>query len=282
MKHHRHAAYSMCTPESWRLLDMAVYSAFKYGCAASTSRLASSLAALIIQKIDVDKEYMITSAAYKNIPTASTNLLDYVLRQLKADYRFSRFTIKRNQVYATDFASLSPAERFHLIKQVDLEVSATDIERKKVIVIDDAYVSGAHEQNMLRAFDERPDEVHFFYLADLSGLNRLTTEEKLNHVAVKSLPDLQKIMETGNILLNARILKFLLGYPDLSELLRFMITLDFNLLNRIYLGSVLDGYDQLPDYRVNFSLIKRIISNYSFQEKPDHSTGDLPAGMKWR
>lgn len=254
MGHQRHAVYSLKDPRSWEGLDTQKYSAFKYGCMTSTHYFASLMSSFIANNISFDKQWMITSAACKHVPTASNNLMAIILSHLNqiSPTSFSEFTIRRNQVYSSDFASMNHEERFQLIQKVDLQVNDQDIYNKNLIIIDDAYVSGAHERNILRFMKARPNEVCFFYLADLSGLNKLTTEEKLNHAAVSTLNDLLTIIDKGNFLLNARILKFILGYPMPDEYKDFISRLDSGLLQQVYSGAIMDGYDLLPAYTSNF------------------------------
>jgi len=250
------------------------YSAFKYGSYRATRLAAEKMDHLLAVNFpDAEPDnWRITSAAFKHVPTAST-LLTHQLNLCRRDQmRFNPIHLKREFVYPEDYAKLSPNDRDFKQNEVFISLNPVDINGKKLIVVDDAYVTGAHERNITKYVRDLVSELYFVYLVDLSQWPSADIESKINYSAINSILDVLMFIKEGNYSLNARTIKYLLSYPDQAAFEYFLSEISNQLLIEIYEYAILDGYAFMQDFSKNMGSIRKLInekkllkSNSSFE-----------------
>lgn len=256
--------YSCCAPVlgvGSSTFDAAVYSAFKYGSHQALLYQASLINNLIESKLPEinPKDWALSSAAYKKVPTAST-LLTWQLDIYKNHVDPIPFVhLERDYVYPEDYARLTKTERAQKLGRVALHFHLDDILGKRLIVVDDAYVTGAHEENIIKQVGPFVNEIVFIYLIDLSHCPLPDEEAKINMNAVKSLANLLQFIEEGNYQLNARTVKYLLAQKDLTEFTSFIYSMNPDFVYKLYKAAVADGYAKMKPFAENMRVVSQAV-----------------------
>ncbi len=247
MKIHRHFLYTL-REELCHSLDPMSYSKFKYGCIASTRLFAFQMVKLVSRECCSADHFLLTSSAFLSVPNAAAIMTDEMLRVLPEEH-FSPTTLKRDHIFPYDYAGLEQTQRKTSMEQVSLSFDADLIRDRALIVIDDCFVTGAHERNIINHLKGVPSQVHFFYLLDMSQYGSATIEDEINSAYVKELLDLLPIMSNENYQMNARTLKYILNssFDDFSTFLscippRYYATIREKAISEGYL--MMSGYYQ--------------------------------------
>ena len=238
------------------------YGAFKYGSYKATCLAAEKMDQLLaVHFPNIEPEnWRIASAAFKHVPTASTLLTRQLNLCTRNQQRFNPVHLKREFVYAEDYAKLSPNDRISKQNEVFISVDTSDIYGKKLIVVDDAYVTGAHERNITRYVENLVSELYFVYLVDLSQWPSADMESKINYSAMHSILDLLRFIKEGNYRLNARTIKYILSYPDQDTFEFFLSEIAPQFLLEIYESAILDGYAVMREFNTNMTSIRNLIT----------------------
>ncbi len=237
------------------LFDGYAYSRFKYGSRSMSAQYSAAIAELVRQKFPqlLVRDFWFTSSAYKYVPTASDSLTQ-AMHTLK---RGKKVKVARTKLFPADYGNLSQAEREAIMGKVDMffELACPTPKPEDLLVIDDIRITGAHEQRLIDfAKAEGFKRVYFVYVAHLSPKCEPTTEHWLNHMAVRNLTDLWDLWKTEGYILNARICKFLLSYPNTEALARFACALPARLRQQIAEGMQKDGYADMEMYLDNWAI----------------------------
>lgn len=237
-----------------------IYSRFKHGCRNSSIYLGQLLAEFIKNSIELPKEITVTSSAYSQVPTASELLLGSTLRHQNWGTMVNTTHLSRRGIIPLDYAKLNPVQRKYAMKRVKINFDPSAIMEKTVLVIDDAYVTGTHENLIYEHLAPYARELVFVYLVDASKTDFRGVESHLNNFVVKSLTDLQPIIAQPDFRLNSRVLKMIFGAPT-GEFRRLMdwTSLDFQI--SVYRAAKANRYYDLdPKFRRRLSYIQRLIS----------------------
>ncbi len=269
MKYHRLSLHLITSSEKGYFnqhgaaFDSQFYSRFKYGCHASAAFYADELSRRVSGEYMKwkDDEVFITGSAYKVAPTASGAIADLLYLYLRPAFANIRTVkINRESIFPNDYGSLSFAERSKLMEQNRLWVDADLLRGKKLIVVDDLRVTGAHERKILELLDGVVAEILFVYVGQIIGGEHLpTAEAHINHAAIRSLQDLKQIVNRGRFHVNARICKYVLSYPHKDEVDEFLRSLPGDILESLYFCINGDGYNLMPEYEANFKLLNGLI-----------------------
>lgn len=250
------------------------YSQFKYGCGDIARRFGEELADKFAQT-DLFKNYqgtgndiIITASPYKYIaPAASaikkyfTNRLNsYLAKRGKQSANIVKMT--RSVLFEGDYGKLTEEGRTSLLKQDKLSIDRDFVEGKLVLVLDDIKITGAHEEKIVKMFleqDVKPAKIVYLYYAELQNANQVGAdyENYLNHFLVKSLDDLLPIVKGKNFILNARVCKYLLSTPNLTDLEHFLNYAGEDFVYDLVAAIIGDGYHEMPSYQENFHRIER-------------------------
>ena len=249
--------------QAGNLFDAYAYSRFKYGSAYMARQYALQLYRLLRQhhaELWQIPTLWLTSSAYKFVPTASDSLAHYLwehwLKKTAAS-PIEKVKISRSLLFPADYGNLSQEERKQIMSKVDLHFDDAlhTSQPKDLLIIDDIRITGAHEHRLLE-FAERQgfERIYFAYIAHLSPKAEPTTEHWLNHTAIRDLEDLWDLWQLEGCLLNARICKFLLSYPDAKALEKFAKALPATLAAKIAEGMWQDGYADMEMYAENWKI----------------------------
>lgn len=220
-------------------IDEIHYSRFKHGCVSSTQFFAKKMGKLLDKQMVIDNDTVFTSSAYLTVPNAASSLLELIL--VNDSNQVSSTKLTRNEVFDYDYACLEQSEREQSMRGISLDFDVQDVKNKKVIVIDDAYVTGAHEQIITQHLGKLPVSLSFYYLLDLSDHTSPTVENQVNSCAIHYLEDLLPLMNDPAYRINSRTLKFILS-KSLKDFISFLNCVPSNIYLEIYVKAVSEGY----------------------------------------
>lgn len=248
-----------CIDQHGDIFDAATYSRFKHGCSESTRHYAESLASAIAQNYPHwgSHDVVIAGSAYKVAPTASQAIAELVFEYLQPFFpSLTKVKIHRESVFPSDYGLLSLEERQHLMNCNQISVDVPAIQNKKLIVIDDLRVTGAHETRIRELISEIDGEAVFAYVARLSGDFAPTLEAEVNYASITSVWDLLPIAKSHGFRPNVRVCKFLLSYKDSQEYRTFLSCVPAAVLSILHNFVCGDGYHAMIPYARNYQLLK--------------------------
>jgi len=246
--------------------DSRRYSKFKYGCHSSAEIYALRMAHMIRQEFShwTNEEVILTGSAFKVAPTASEAIANLVYAYLRPFFPFlQRIKIRRESIFPNDYGSLSVTERESLMARNVLWVDEDSLRGKKLIVVDDLRVTGAHEKKIVQLVEKSVVEVLFCYVGRFVGAYQASCEADINHSAISSITDLEEIILRGHFHVNARVCKYILSYGNLSELIHFRSNIPEAVLSALDLCIRGDGYHLMPEYRENYEVLKGALVEHS-------------------
>ncbi|KAL3817262.1 hypothetical protein ACHAXA_007116 [Cyclostephanos tholiformis] len=247
-----------------------LYSKFKYGSMAARRHFAMDIhrALKCIFHDDLERDsasIVMTSSAYKFMPTASTALLADVLSLVNHDRRrrnipmVEDIKIHRRSVLNTDYALMNKESRIDAMDSTQLDIDTSNLRGKHLVVLDDCIITGAHLNNISRHL-RNSGVARITYLVIVSvnsnGHDQSTTsaEDYLNHNYVNSL---DRWLEVTNAPdggpLSARSLKyFLTSGESRDEKLGVLARLRREALLEMHHGAIADEIassfkDQMED-----------------------------------
>lgn len=245
--------------------DSRKYSMFKYGCHASAESYALRMAQMIRQEFShwKSEEVMVTGSAFKVAPTASEAIANLVFKYLKPFFPFlQKIKIRRDSIFPNDYGSLSIDERESLMARNVLWVDEDTLRGKKLIVVDDLRVTGAHEKKIMQVIEKSAFEVLFCYVGRLVGSYQPSCEAHINHSAVGSIMDLENIILRGHFHVNARVCKYILSYNNVAELTDFLSSVPEEVLSTLEWCIQGDGYHLMPEYSKNYEVLKNALAEH--------------------
>lgn len=252
--------------------DVISYSHFKYGDGAVSDIYGKSLAEAFIathkEMIDSGVEIAVTSASYRYVPKGATSIAFYFAQHLNT-YLSSigkpaakLVKINNDDSFVGDYASFSGEKREELMKKSALGLEGS-VAGKKLVIIDDIRITGAGERRLVNFFsDKGPSEIFLLYVAIADPAYAATNpqiESIINHSWMDSLEKLGTVMTSSRYLINARVCKYILSYPDHKKLEQFLRSLDVAIVEQLYENIVNDNYPTIPAYVETIDLIRRVL-----------------------
>lgn len=252
------------------IFDAQLYSRFKYGSGKIAAQYARELTTLLEPFFKPTQDWLVTSSAYRFVPTASASIVNFLLRYMRqyTDNKLvssvNEIKIHRDILFASDYGNLKQTEREELMRQTPLFIDNQACRGKYLLVVDDLRVTGAHEKRLRELlYTTGAKAVYFVYVAEWKEQVEATIEHKLNHEWVKSVENLKYIIDNEEFKINARVCKFLLSYPSLPDLENFYRSLPASLLLEINNAIRGDGYDLMLAYREHYEVLLSAIKRLS-------------------
>jgi hypothetical protein len=254
----RYACFNLSIVDQLKSFELDTYSLFKYGSGEATLFFVEHLKKLVTDNIPTitDGTWCIASAAYKKIPTASYFLTQSLNRIENIGCQLEQIHIIRDIVYPEDYAVLNEESRHTIISQIRLQFPKERLKGKNLLVIDDALVTGAHEKILFEQLSPYVNSICFAYIVDVKELKSATLESTMNNTAIQSIFDLEDIIDQGNYALNARTVKYLLGYPNATHFNYFLMRRSKEFVNELYAAACHDGYAYMVDFNRNMLLLR--------------------------
>jgi hypothetical protein len=243
------------------------YSRFKFGDEAVSREFGHALANGFIKELlskqPVAQQIVVVSSPYSFIPTATfamKNWFVYGLNRWLAhhDYPVVQETkVHRTITYKEDYGELNAEQRMNLIGNDSFHIDKDFLTGKTLIFLDDIKITGSHERMIMKMVNAYglSNNIFMLYFAELVNKNiHPNIENFLNYHQVKTIFDLEPIIQSGSFCINTRIVKYILNYnSDCFSIFIQNQTMDFvNLLYDMALGN---GYHTIDAYAPNLNFI---------------------------
>ena len=247
------------------------YSMFKYGDIKIAKKYGEELAICFLNEnketLLESKQIVIISSPYCFIPTATFSLTKYFIYEInkwlitKNKNVVQESKIHRTITYKEDYGGLSAEQRIKLIGNDSFHIDKTFMENKLLIFIDDIKITGSHElviKNMLNKFEIR-NNLYFVYFAELMNKNiHPRVENVLNNSYIKSISDINKIIDSRNFKFNTRVIKYMLSYEE-KAFKEFISKQKKSFCFELYNLAVGNSYHTIKEYSENLNLLSKVI-----------------------
>lgn len=244
------------------------YSALKFGSDAIAKKYGYELAEGFFNRhIDVlmSNSCVVIPSPYSHVENAATimtkhfvNRINQLLVEVNGEH-VEYSTIHRKVTYISDYGFLSKEKRKGLISNDTFYFNRQFIEGKTLIFIDDVRITGTHEEKLIEIMAEEKilNSTFFLYYGEYQGVSP-SIEAELNFSCIQSMNDYITLVTNNECHVIVRTIKYLLG-SNKSALERALSQLPYSFIEKIYYGSLGEGYYKIPAYQENFNLIKNKI-----------------------
>ena len=254
--------------------DPANYSRFKFGDTSVARHFGTALADSFIKDVlspaGISRQIVVLSSPYSFIPTATFAMKNYFVFQLNRWLAAHGLPVAQDaKVYRTitykdDYGELDAAQRMALIGNDSFHIDNAFLEGKALIFLDDIKITGSHEKMILKMVQEYglTNDIFMLYFAELANPEiHPNIENYLNYYEVKSIFDLDSIIDSGNFSMNTRFVKYILNY-DHEGCKVFLQNKSDVFLSELYDQALGNNYHTMDNYSVNLNYIKqRIFTN---------------------
>ncbi len=259
-----YALHQIKNPENTGF-SAADYSRFKYGDSTVARSFGIDLANGFIEQIlsqtPIKQQITVISSPYSFIPTATFTMKTYFVTQLNRWLVQQGFDaaeeakVHRTVTYKDDYGSLNAEERMRLIGKDSFHIDAAFVENKTLIFLDDIKITGSHERMILKMMDkfELNNDVFMLYFAELINENvHPRFENYLNNYTVRTLNDVENIINSGNFVANTRVVKFILQ-SNPNDFDAFINRQSASFLENLYDLAISNGYQKMEVYQQNLA-----------------------------
>jgi len=244
------------------------YSKFKFGDDVIAEKfgidLAKSFIASYLGLYPINKQIVVISSPYSFIPTATFAMKNYFVFELNKwllNHNLlvvQETKINRTITYKEDYGELNAIERLNLIQNDTFQIDAEFIKDKVLIFLDDIRITGSHEKMITRMIEKYKLENDFFllYFAELTNQSiHPKIENLLNYSFVKTIFDLNKIINGKRFFINTRIVKFILNYESI-DFRNFIDDQNFDFIKLLFNMAAGNNYHKINSYSENFNTLK--------------------------
>jgi hypothetical protein len=251
--------------------DAGDYSRFKYGDNAVAAAFGADLAKGFIEDVLENdrpvKQIVVVSSPYAFIPTATFAMKNYFVFGLNSWLAenglpvVQETKVHRTITYKDDYGALDAEQRMTLIGNDSFHIDAVFLKDKLLIFLDDIKITGSHERMISKMIKQYSldNEVYMLYFAELANADiHPNIENYLNYHDVKSIFDLDKIINSGSFAVNTRIVKYLLCYEHESFCI-FLQNQTFKFMNELYNMALGNSYHTMDTYLQNLDYLKQLL-----------------------
>lgn len=248
--------------------DITDYSKFKYGDDSIAQQFGTSLAKGFIEThledLNITKQLVVISSPYCFIPTATFAMKNYfvfILNRWLATNNYpslQEVKVHRTITYKEDYGALNAEERLKLIGNDSFHIDSSFLKDKVLLFLDDIRITGSHERMMTKMLEEYHlnNDCYLLYFAELVNKDiHPNIENFLNYFAVKSIFDLEGIINSDCFAINTRIVKFILNSePNVFQV--FIENQSLQFINLLYDMAIGNGYHTIDAYMTNLAFIR--------------------------
>lgn len=248
------------------------YSCFKFGDDTIAQQYGISLANGFIDNFlltqPINQQIVVISSPYSFIPTATFAMKNHFVFKLNRWLSQNNFAVvqetkvHRTVTYKEDYGELCAQQRINLISNDSFHIDKDFLKNKTLLFLDDIKITGSHERMILNMVNDYQlhNQIYMLYFAELvNDTIHPKIENYLNYFQVKSIFDLDDIINSGNFCINTRIVKYILNTPTES----FMVFLNNQtqvFINQLYDMALGNSYHTIDSYAQNLNHIKNYIN----------------------
>ncbi len=286
MQVNRLSAYSTDDDATKVPLDFRAYSKFKYGHRPTALAFADQLAKVFLESFGLEylkqhtQQLIVSTSPFWYTPPPANTLairFHFLMNDLLVEHKSGplRYVkIHRSAAPRCDFSMLSCAEREANMKADALSADATAFLRKKVILIEDARITGSHEKKTIAYMEHiGVSDLTFLYGVMVpSGADDPDIENRMNHYWMNNLRRLGELMAyPEDYAMNARACRYILSYPDKQAIRIFAKQLTYDMLAGVCRYAVGDGYGLVEKYREGFFILREQLRDRDIKRTQAHS-----------
>lgn len=251
------------------------YSRFKFGDGVTAKEFGTALGdGFIRQHLEqdpIEQQIVVLSSPYSFIPTATFAMKNHFIFRLNkwlagAGYPVVQETkVHRTITYKEDYGELSAEERLRLIGNDSFHIDRQFLGGKTLLFLDDIKITGSHERMIYKMAKEYQlcNDIYMLYFAELANDDiHPKIENHLNYHYIKSIFDLEKIIQGDSFQINTRIVKYILHY-EFGAFCIFLQNQTEDFINLIYNMALGNSYHTIEAYSRNLGFI----NNYLFNKK---------------
>ncbi len=210
----------------------------------------------------IHNKCVIVPSAFNVVKIASTILAHHFMNRLNdlltrnGHDIVNWSTMHRSMSYVSDYCTMSKDRRQEMLKGDTLYINRDFIEDKVLLFVDDATISGAHEEKMEDFLRESEiNNPHIFcYYVRYTGKNA-EIESRLNRSGIRTVDDYVNLVSEPNHHLVVRAIRFLLDLHPKS-LKDALEKLDRKFIEKLYFACLAKNYHKTSEYHDNFELVK--------------------------
>ncbi|MGY4384264.1 hypothetical protein ACVWYN_001290 [Pedobacter sp. UYP24] len=253
------------------------YSRFKFGddlVAKSFGKdLANGFIKDFMEDSNLNEQIVVISSPYCFIPTATFAMKNYFVYQLNhwlaENNRLvvQEAKIHRTITYKEDYGELNAEDRLKLIGNDSFHIDKDFLKDKVLFFLDDIKITGSHEKMILKMAKEYglKNNIFMLYFAELVNSEiHPKIENFLNYHCIKSVFDLDAVIESGNFCFNTRIVKYILNC-DFNSFKIFLGRQNDEFAQDLYNLSLGNSYHLIESYNENFDFLKNYIINKNYK-----------------
>lgn len=250
----------------------AEYSRFKFGDEVVAKSFGISLADGFIEEHlipnPIEQQIVVISSPYSFIPTATYAMKNYFVFQLNKWLAENNYPVAqeakvhRTITYKEDYGELNANERMNLIGNDIFHIDKDFVSDKVLLFLDDIRITGSHERMILKMVNEYNlrNSIHMLYFAELVNKNiHPKIENYLNYYHVKSIFDLDGIINGKSFSINTRMVKYIL-ISKFTDFKNFILNQSNEFVYTLYNMALGNSYHTIEAYSKNLNFIK----NYLF------------------
>jgi len=251
--------------------DAGDYSRFKFGDGQVSEKFGTELAegfmADVLRHNPIHQQIVVISSPYSFIPTATfamKNAFVFRLNRWLAEHNLpvvQETKVHRTITYKEDYGELNAEQRMNLIGNDSFHIDAEFLKGKTLIFLDDIKITGSHERmisKMIAQYNLHSD-IYMLYFAELANLDiHPNIENYLNYYEVKSIFDLEPIVNNDNFCINTRIVKYILNYEH-GGFRIFLNNQSKAFINQLYNMALGNSYHTMDSYLLNLNYIKHYL-----------------------
>ncbi len=256
-------------------LNTESYSRSKYGDVDVAREYGFELADLFAtqhpQLIFGNEKVLVTSSAFKSLPTSSHNIaqgfIDEVnyLRYLEDLPPTDKIKIVRPNVIEGDFGQQSQAERQASLANEPFYVDKELVKGAHLVVIDDVVITGSNERKIQDTVDNLGLlSLWFLYAVEMdaeAAAKDPAIENEMNHSHISNLQMLGAVVEAQKqYAMLQRVTKSILRPSNSKEELReFLKARDNDFLYGLYTASINDAISNMQSYRGSIEVLEAVL-----------------------
>ena len=249
------------------------YSRFKFGDEAIAKKFGTALADGFIKNHlsvhPIHQQIVVVPSPYSFIPTATFAMKNHFVFRLNrwlAEHGFpvvQETKVHRTITYKDDYGELDAEQRIKLIGNDSFHIDSAFLTGKTVIFLDDIKITGSHERMIMKMVREYNlhNNIYMLYFAELTNpAIHPNFENHLNYYSVKSIFDLESIIQSGSFFINTRIVKYILNYP-FDAFCIFIQNQTNAFTHHLYNMALGNSYHAIDAYTQNLHFIRNHLFN---------------------
>lgn len=245
------------------------YSKLKFGSDSVAKKYGHALAEAFFNLnyyAIVNQRLVVIPSPYNHVKNAATVMSEHFVNKLNEllinsdNPPVEWDTIHRKVSYISDYGFLDAKARKSLIDNDTFYLNQQFWEGKKLIFIDDVFITGTHEVKLREILDNagvKNDTFYLYFAKYMHGEVGANIEASLNFAYVTDPSKFIKLTKQKGHHLIVRPIKYLLSLPA-EEFKIVLSQLPATYVEQLYYGALAEGYSMKPAYVDNMAFVAQL------------------------